>query len=443
MVKICFELGVNVLQSFMVIAFISRFFGAKRDGAKRYVGFAAAWLMLYLEVTFVNYLTPYEGAAVLISAVICFVYARICLQGEALIHVFISVFIISLIHVIALIGNLIMGLIWGISPIAMITEFNIYRVTYILITSFVLLCVMWILLKIKRDFVMELRDWAPLTAVPILSNICMGLLMGIAAQNNERYIRYNIGASIFVMLGINMVIYYLFIRLDMQNRERMKNTLLQQQYEYGKEKVKEVNALYESIAAVRHEIKNHLTVISILSDDSKNDKIKHYISQIIKEQIDNARKIVITPNEFFNAIINPKLNKCEAEGIHTTVHIKNDLSFMHEVDIGELFGNLFDNAMRACKNTVGKEISLKIKDQDQVHGQSAYVSILMTNSISESVLSKNRGLLSTKNNKAIHGYGIKNMKKIVDKYNGMIDFFEDGGMFCCEILLEKLPISNK
>ena len=46
-------------------------------------------------------------------------------------------------------------------------------------------------------------------------------------------------------------------------------------------------------------------------------------------------------------------------------------------------------------------------------------------------------LLTTKDNKEYHGFGIKNIKGIVDKYKGIIQFDEESGYFICDILIPR------
>ena len=61
--------------------------------------------------------------------------------------------------------------------------------------------------------------------------------------------------------------------------------------------------------------------------------------------------------------------------------------------------------------------------------------IHIKNSIAATVLQNNPLLQTTKAQKFVHGFGIKNIKRIVKKYKGMIDFFEEDQCFVCEMIL--------
>ncbi len=59
----------------------------------------------------------------------------------------------------------------------------------------------------------------------------------------------------------------------------------------------------------------------------------------------------------------------------------------------------------------------------------------MMNSVDVSVLKNNKTLQTTKSDKAVHGFGTKNIQKIVDKHNGIVNYFEENGYFGCQILI--------
>lgn len=59
-----------------------------------------------------------------------------------------------------------------------------------------------------------------------------------------------------------------------------------------------------------------------------------------------------------------------------------------------------------------------------------YETILVKNRIAASVLSGNPQLHSTKEEKEGHGMGIAQIRSIVEKYDGICDFYEEDGWFC-------------
>ena len=140
--------------------------------------------------------------------------------------------------------------------------------------------------------------------------------------------------------------------------------------------------------------------------------------------------LVKTDNDTFDALVNAKIALCDKLGITVQTRVMNDsLDKLEQDEIAVIFGNLFDNAIEASKNSHKKHIELDVQTQAQ------YLVISMINSIDESVLKNNKALTTTKDEKEYHGYGIKNIKSIVEAHHGMIDYYEENGYFCCDIYL--------
>ena len=63
------------------------------------------------------------------------------------------------------------------------------------------------------------------------------------------------------------------------------------------------------------------------------------------------------------------------------------------------------------------------------------MSICVENTVEAPVLEENPMLKTTKTDKSVHGLGTKNIRKIVEKYSGMMEYREYGNMFLCDILI--------
>ena len=105
---------------------------------------------------------------------------------------------------------------------------------------------------------------------------------------------------------------------------------------------------------------------------------------------------------------------------HTPCAEIENLSFeyMESVDFSALLNNMLDNAIEAGMNADIKKIEV------YVCKQKGFDSIMIKNAINESVLEKNPKLLSSKKESG-HGFGVLQIKKVVEKYNGMIDIYEE------------------
>ena len=69
--------------------------------------------------------------------------------------------------------------------------------------------------------------------------------------------------------------------------------------------------------------------------------------------------------------------------------------------------------------------------------QSGYFIVVIKNTIQTSVLEQNYNLKSQKENNKEHGWGLKSVREIVEKHEGIIDIYEKNDMFIVSIKLMK------
>lgn len=65
-----------------------------------------------------------------------------------------------------------------------------------------------------------------------------------------------------------------------------------------------------------------------------------------------------------------------------------------------------------------------------------YLHITIENSIKDSELNKNQKPMTSKEDRSMHGFGLKSIGNIVHKYDGQYRIREDRGMFIQEIFLK-------
>lgn len=110
--------------------------------------------------------------------------------------------------------------------------------------------------------------------------------------------------------------------------------------------------------------------------------------------------------------------------------ITSPIAASNPVDICNVIGNLFDNAIAAClKVKDNRRISLHIYDQGEE------TVFCMKNSIAHSVLEYNPDLKTEKDDPHSHGYGTRIIREIAQKHRGFADFYEEGNEFCCNVVM--------
>ena len=173
MVELAFELGINLLETFIAIEFVTRYLGCKYDDWKRNIGFITVWIVAFIELSVMNHITEFESFGAYIPAVIYFVYAILFLKGSVFLKLWISVLIQILVTAIAIGTNLFVCNIIGYAPYLMITVFNSIRVISVIITKILLFYITRLILKQKYKNPLANGAWLLLIIIPIISIISL------------------------------------------------------------------------------------------------------------------------------------------------------------------------------------------------------------------------------------------------------------------------------
>lgn len=201
------------------------------------------------------------------------------------------------------------------------------------------------------------------------------------------------------------------------NGLQMKETHLEEQST-------QILELHESVRSIKHDMKNHMLVLATYLDEGDYASVQKYISEIL-DSLNSIHSYIETDNSLMNYILNQKLEKARQMKISVKAKVENmDFKKVESMDFTALLSNMLDNAIEACE----KE---DIKDLQVIIGKRrGYETILVKNRIRKSVLSINSDLVSRKDDKKHHGFGVKQIKSIVEKYDGMCDFYEEDNYFC-------------
>lgn len=421
-----FEVSVNIFETFIIIMFLTLYFGCRYKGFLRYAGFAAGLFGTVATITVLNYTYIYEGLFGLFLIIVYFLYALIFLKGDVYTKIFISGFIDCIVQTIALITILMISKISG-KNYSELLIFSGERLWLIAITKILLIIVCVLLLKFRFYNILRGKNVFMLVLLPIVAELSVTEIVNVFLIYDR--LQHEIFIISMSIVAIIVLSYYLCIRLNYDAQIEEDYKILKQKYELDSLHTQDLEELYSRIFGIRHDLLNHFTIISTLIEKD-SEKAKKYIDSLTDNQIERLGSFIQTDNECLNAVVNTKIAVCEKFGINTEVRIMNkSVKKLTDDEIGVIFGNLFDNAIEAAKNSKSKNIELDVK----LNNEDTY--IVMLNSVKEAVLAKNKELGTTKQNKDIHGFGTKNIKRIVNKYEGIINYFEENDKFGCQIII--------
>lgn len=166
---------------------------------------------------------------------------------------------------------------------------------------------------------------------------------------------------------------------------------------------------------------------------------KNEIDKVIKET-ENSVNIydaqLQTDNAALNTLISEKLLYCNANGIKLTCNVQTDaLKMISPVDVYVLFGNIIDNAIEAVRENDNPD--------KRVISMTVYEKAGMLCLRSDNYFSGERNFvngipMTTKTEEqGYHGFGIKSIKYIVEKYGGRVEIEIRDDIY---IILATIPV---
>ena len=240
-----------------------------------------------------------------------------------------------------------------------------------------------------------------ITIVIIIVDLCLYLMLHYYSESSQR------------QLDIEMQ------KLTIQQQQKDIETIIQDYYE---------------ILKIRHDIKRNLSIAAEMLNEKEYDKLGAFIKSFQDNNIGNIKTYINTSNRMFNAIINQKLSEAEQRNIKIECFIFNDLSDFNGMSDQELcliFLNLLDNAIEAEAEVENPIIKLNIFQNR------GYVCFKIENIVDKNILETNPNLHTTKQDKRMHGVGLKSVREIIDRHDGIFNFSQNEKWFRAEIMLLK------
>lgn len=199
-------------------------------------------------------------------------------------------------------------------------------------------------------------------------------------------------------------------------------------YDRQQEMADEIRRIQQQIRLLKHDMKNHTLVILSYLEENKIEEARGYAGEILGK-LNSMYTYVNVGNSLLSYIINSKLSRAKELGVEIKAEIENlPFTYMDSVDFSALLNNMLDNAICAALNSRKKRLLVNISSRKGIDV------ITVKNSIDESVLKHNPELQSSKEEPG-HGYGMKQIKAITEKYNGNIDIYEKKEMFIVSVML--------
>lgn len=275
----------------------------------------------------------------------------------------------------------------------------------------------------------EVIQSPPLVIIPFCS---ISIILFMIYRKNRPDIEL-----LVVCLGLvimNFLILHLYNLLLNAFIQKYENEMLQQKVQIYKNQIDVILENEDAVKTLRHDMKHHLNELKLLATNKKMNAIQYYINNMV-DYIDNTNEIVSSGNLEIDSILNYMIQIGKKELCTVKVSVQIPEAISHSFDIIIIIGNLLENAIEAARNTEEKMLNIKIQFKKGV------LKIEIENSFKNEILAQKNKLNSvklfktTKNDNKMHGIGLNSVKKIVEKYNGVMKIQLEEKRFYTKLIL--------
>jgi sensor histidine kinase YesM len=265
--------------------------------------------------------------------------------------------------------------------------------------------------------------WISTFAIPFSS-----IFIAIIVLNSTNTTQTTIIAFVILIFAINLLTFYLHDSLSSAYADKLKFKLYEQEKDYYYNQCELMTEIIEETKSFKHDIMNHLSAANNFIKSNSLEEASEYLTKLIG-YVDINTIYSDTGNIAFDSIINYKLRNAKDNNIELEVKVILPANLKIDVvDVVTILGNLLDNAVDATMKTEHKKLSLEI------YYDKGRLFIKVSNTFNGVIKLKDNEIVSLSGSPA-HGYGLKNVRKSIEKYNGLFNINYTHNLFTADAFL--------
>lgn len=286
--------------------------------------------------------------------------------------------------------------------------------------------------KIHESFYFVPFRYYVLISILILgfAGVAGGAQGNVKDEMTESIKRVTLIITLISLIMIIVVSVFLICTLNSEKQLKIVNEYNQKYFEYQKDYYEKLIIKDEELRCFRHDWRKHIHVLHALYRENKFSEIGAYLRELDSEITEIS--MIHTGNAVADYFVNGVVYELKKNGEIDFQILGRfpDRVGMSDSDLCVLLGNAFDNAEEAlCKVEGRREFKLEVRNFRNI------LMIRISNSAKEP---KGEFLESAKEGKELHGYGTRNMKRVVEKYGGNIEWQYSDGLFAVEMEIPAL-----
>lgn len=425
---------------FMLRRFARPFMERKRGAFWIGAAYSATMLILYFEPVPVNNFLAYSLGILAAFLVMC----RIDRQNYCQ-KIFIATTFFSLRWLAGYMSHVVDGILYqlvidspymGVRPVLQVITYAGVSILDMAVRFFVLE------ISIRKVVKSYVYKWKKMS----VKEMCMLLVPSVVAMSEyairqifrdtdlegTAFVVYNLLACWHygILIISIVVVIVLFQNLKAGQEEKQQNAMLDAQMESIRAHVSRVEAMYQDMRSLKHDMGNHMLTLERLYNNNRAREAKAY-----RAEIQAALGEAVGEMKSGNPVTDVILQEIKNEAGERKVRFQSDFHYpeassVNVFDISVILHNGLQNGLEYAK---GSRPWLALSSYRR---NNAYMIEMRNSFTGELRWDEERGLPRTsKENTEGHGYGLANIKRVAGKYSGDIDILCGEGEFCLSVLL--------
>ncbi len=243
----------------------------------------------------------------------------------------------------------------------------------------------------------------------------------------------------WIILSIILLFAILFYRVNQQREmEAEIAKLKQEQAEIVERDYQALRRTYADNAKLYHDLHNHIEAIyqCLIQGDTK-EAVRY--CEDLRTPVRQISQTVWTGDKALDYLISSKMALAGQEQVKTKVNIEYPHNTnIRSVDLTTILGNLLDNALEAAKTAPEGLRFLNLT----IRRINAMLIIKVENGYGDTPVQENGKLLTSKKDKAFHGWGLKSVQTAADRYDGTIRTDYKDHVFQSVVTLSFQPVKT-
>ncbi len=243
----------------------------------------------------------------------------------------------------------------------------------------------------------------------------------------------------WIILSMVLLFSVLFYRLSRQREMELEIARLkQEQAETVERDYQALRRTYEDNAKLYHDLHNHIEALYHCLARGETKEALRYCEDL-RTPIREVSQTVWTGDKAADCLISNKMALAGQKQIKTAVHIEYPRNTnIRSADLTTILGNLLDNALEAVQTAPEELRFLNLT----IRRINAMLIIKVENGCGNAPKQENGTLITSKSDKAAHGWGLKSVQTAADRYDGALTASYRDGVFQAVVTLSFRPVKT-